>query len=99
MQQPQLQILAYVFLAMLLGGGFVGAGSIIPTHRDGGPGETLTTESMLLAAAIGSSVALAQLVVALGLTTLILLVLRFLGCVENWFAEQPVPASPAKERP
>jgi putative Mg2+ transporter-C (MgtC) family protein len=161
MQQPQIQILAYVALAMFLGGlvgldreaarkpaglrthmlvcgaaallvllgqvmvenydaktasrltsdpiriieavitvSFLGAGTIIRNHRDSGQVEGLTTAaSLLLAAAIGISVALAQFVLALGLTILILLVLRVLGYVENRFAAEPVPASPGEERP
>jgi putative Mg2+ transporter-C (MgtC) family protein len=162
MQQPQIQILAYVALAMFLGGlvgldreaarkpaglrthmlvcgaaallvllgqvmvenydantasrltsdpiriieavitgvSFLGAGTIIRNQRDRGKVEGLTTAaSLLLAAAIGISVALAQFVVALGLTILILLVLRLLGYLENRFDEEPVPASPGEERP
>jgi len=162
MQQPQIQMLAYVALAMLLGGlvgldreaarkpaglrthmlvsgaaallvllghvmvrnydakvaihltsdpiriieavitgvSFLGAGTIIRNQRDGGHVEGLTTAaSLLLAAAIGVSVALAQFVVALGLTILILSVLRLLGYVENRFAEQPAPAARAEEQP
>jgi len=86
--------------AVITGVSFLGAGTIIRNHRDGGQVEGLTTAaSLLLAAAIGISVALAQFVVALGLTILILIVLRLLGYVENRFAEPPVPASPAEERP
>ena len=162
MQQPQIQMLAYVALAMLLGGlvgldreaarkpaglrthmlvsgaaallvllghvmvrnydakvaihltsdpiriieavitgvSFLGAGTIIRNQRDGGQVEGLTTAaSLLLAAAIGVSVALAQFVVAMGLTILILSVLRLLGYVESRFAEQPTPAAPAEEQP
>jgi putative Mg2+ transporter-C (MgtC) family protein len=85
--------------AVITGVSFLGAGTII-RNRDAGQVEGLTTAaSLLLAAAIGISVALAQFVVALGLTILILLVLRLLGYVENRFAEQSVPASPAGGRP
>jgi len=86
--------------AVITGVSFLGAGTIIRNQRESGQVEGLTTAaSLLLAAAIGISVALAQFVVALGLTILILLVLRVLGYVENRFAEQPVPASPGEERP
>jgi uncharacterized membrane protein YhiD involved in acid resistance len=86
--------------AVLTGVSFLGAGTIIRNQRDGGHVEGLTTAaSLLLAAAIGVSVALAQFVVALGLTILILSVLRLLGYVENRFAEQPAPAAPAEEQP
>jgi putative Mg2+ transporter-C (MgtC) family protein len=85
--------------AVITGVSFLGAGTII-RNRDAGQVEGLTTAaSLLLAAAIGISVALAQFVVALGLTILILLVLRLLGYVENRFAAQSVPASPARGRP
>jgi putative Mg2+ transporter-C (MgtC) family protein len=86
--------------AVITGVSFLGAGTIIRNQRDGGQVEGLTTAaSLLLAAAIGVSVALAQFVVALGLTILILSVLRLLGYVENRFAEQPAPAAPAEEQP
>jgi len=152
MQQPQLQILAYAALAMILGGlvgldreaarkpaglrthmlvsgaaallvllgqvmvrnydatlaslltsdpiriieaiitgvSFLGAGTIIRNRREGNQVEGLTTAaSLLLAAAIGISVALSQWIVAVGLTLLVLLVLRFLGYLAGRFTEQP----------
>ena len=162
MQQPEIQILAYVALAMLLGGligldreaarkpaglrthmlvsgaaallvllgqvmvrnydanvaihltsdpiriieavitgvSFLGAGTLIRNQRDGGHVEGLTTAaSLFLAAAMGVSVALAQFVVALGLTVRILAVPRLRGEVENRFADQPAPAAPAEGQP
>jgi len=85
--------------AVITGVSFLGAGTIIRNQRGGGQVEGLTTAaSLLLAAAIGICIALAQFVLALGLTALVLLVLRLLGHLENRFAEQPVPASPGEER-
>jgi putative Mg2+ transporter-C (MgtC) family protein len=152
MQQPQLQILAYVVVAMFLGGlvgldreaarkpaglrthmlvsgaaallvllghvmvrhydaklasmltsdpiriieavitgvSFLGAGTIIRNQNGGQQVEGLTTAaSLLLAAAIGISVALSQFIVAVGLTLLMLVVLRLLGFLAGRFTEQP----------
>jgi putative Mg2+ transporter-C (MgtC) family protein len=110
MQQPRIQMLAVasrltsdpirIIEAIITGVGLLGAGTIIRNHRDSGQVEGLTTAaSLLFAGTIGISVALAQFVLALGLTILILSVLRFLGYVENRFAEQPAPAAPAEEQP
>ena len=85
--------------AVITGVSFLGAGTIIRNHRDGNQVEGLTTAaSLLLAAAIGISVALSQFILAVGLTLLVLLVLRFLGYLAGRFSEQPVPASPAEGR-
>ena len=97
--QPQIQTLAVAsrltrsIEAVITGVSLLGAGAIIRNQRNGGQVEGLTTAaSLLLAATIGVSVALAQFVLALGLINLILSVLRLLGHVENRFAEQPAPA-------
>lgn len=75
--------------AVITGVSFLGAGTIIRNQRDGNQVEGLTTAaSLLLAAAIGISVALSQFVVAVGLTLLILCVLRVLGYLVGRFSEQ-----------
>ncbi len=72
--------------AVITGVSFLGAGTIIRQ----GPGrrvEGLTTAaSILFAAALGVCVALGQLVLALGVTTLALLTLRGASYVERWLA-------------
>jgi putative Mg2+ transporter-C (MgtC) family protein len=79
--------------AIITGVSFLGAGTIIRNHRQGNQVEGLTTAaSLLLAAAIGISVALSQWIVAVGLTLLVLLVLRFLGYLTGRFTKQPSQA-------
>lgn len=76
--------------AIITGVSFLGAGTIIRNQREGNQVEGLTTAaSLLLAAAIGISVALSQWIVAVGLTLLVLVVLRFLGYLAGRFTEQP----------
>jgi putative Mg2+ transporter-C (MgtC) family protein len=76
--------------AIITGVSFLGAGTIIRNRRESNQVEGLTTAaSLLLAAAIGISVALSQWIVAVGLTLLVLLVLRFLGYLAGRFTEQP----------
>ena len=78
-----------VIEAVITGVSFLGAGTIIRNHRDGNQVEGLTTAaSLLLAAAIGISVALSQFVVAVGMTLLILCVLRVFGYLTGRFGEQ-----------
>jgi putative Mg2+ transporter-C (MgtC) family protein len=77
-----------VIEAVITGVSFLGAGTIIRNQRDGNQVEGLTTAaSLLLAAAIGISVALSQFVVAVGLTLLILCVLRIFGYLAGRFGE------------
>lgn len=79
--------------AVITGVSFLGAGTIIRNQRGANQVEGLTTAaSLLLAAAIGISVALSQFVVAVGLTLLILCVLRVLGYLAGRFTEQSDPA-------
>lgn len=74
--------------AIITGVSFLGAGTIM--RRESNQVEGLTTAaSLLLAAAIGICVALSQWIVAVGLTLLVLLVLRFLGYLAGRFTEQP----------
>jgi putative Mg2+ transporter-C (MgtC) family protein len=72
--------------AVITGISFLGAGTIIRS-RAGGQVEGLTTAATLLvAAAVGVSVALKQIVLALGIAILVLITLRGLGFTEKWLS-------------
>ena len=74
--------------AVITGVSFLGAGTIIRS-RAGGEVEGLTTAaSLLIATAVGSCVALSQILLALGVTVLALTTLRGLGFVEKWLADK-----------
>jgi putative Mg2+ transporter-C (MgtC) family protein len=71
--------------AVITGVSFLGAGTILrhgSVHRVEG---LTTAASLLFAAALGVTVALSQLVLAVGITILALLTLRGLGFTERWF--------------
>lgn len=71
--------------AIVTGIAFLGAGTIIRRAGDTGAVEGLTTAaSILLVASIGIAVALDQLIVALGVTVITLLVLRFMTVYDRW---------------
>ena len=85
----QLQILWHVALALVLGGAivtgvaFLGAGTIF-RRRASDQVEGLTTAaSLLMSAAVGISVALDQIALALGVTALTLVVLWGLRILER----------------
>lgn len=70
--------------AVVTGVAFLGAGTII-RHGPKNQVEGLTTAaSILVAAAVGIGVALRQWVLAIGVTLLVLVILRGLGMVERW---------------
>ena len=72
--------------AVITGVSFLGAGTIIRS-RAGLQVEGLTTAaSLLVAAAVGVCVALSQIVLAAGVTVLVLITLRGLGFTEKWLA-------------
>jgi putative Mg2+ transporter-C (MgtC) family protein len=72
--------------AVITGVSFLGAGTIIRS-RAGGQVEGLTTAATLLvAAAVGACVALSQILLAVGITILVLITLRGLGFAEKWLA-------------
>jgi putative Mg2+ transporter-C (MgtC) family protein len=74
--------------AVITGVSFLGAGTIIRS-RAGGQVEGLTTAATLLvAAALGICIALSQIVLALGVTALVLITLRGLGLAEKRMAER-----------
>jgi putative Mg2+ transporter-C (MgtC) family protein len=70
--------------AVITGISFLGAGTIIRS-KVGGQVEGLTTATtLLIAAAVGICVALSQIILALGITVLVLITLRGLGLAEKW---------------
>ena len=72
--------------AVITGVSFLGAGTIIRS-RAGGQVEGLTTAATLLvAAAVGVCVTLSQILLAVGITILVLITLRGLGFAEKWLA-------------
>jgi len=74
--------------AVIIGVSFVGAGTIIRS-RDGGEVEGLTTAaSLLVAAGVGVCVVLSQILLAVGITILVLVTLRGLGFIEQRMASQ-----------
>lgn len=74
-----------VLEAIIAGISFLGAGTIF-RRTDSGLTEGLTTAaSLLFVAGIGASVALGQIIVAVGATLLALLVLRGVGWIEAHF--------------
>ncbi len=81
--------------AIVIGIGFLGAGTIIQRER-GERVEGLTTgASLLLAATLGICVAARQIILAAGATALALLVLVLLGRVERWLAARRHKARPS----
>ena len=74
-----------VIEAVVTAVGFLGAGTIL-RRSDGDRVQGLTTAaSILLAAAVGISVALQQFVMAVGVTILALITLRLVGWLEDRF--------------
>lgn len=74
--------------AVITGVSFLGAGTIIRS-RNGGDVEGLTTAaSLLVAAGVGICVVLSQIVLAVGVTILVLVTLRGLGYFEKRFASR-----------
>lgn len=74
--------------AVILGIGFIGAGTIM-RRKESQEVEGLTTgASLLLAAALGICVAVEQLFIAFGVTVLAVTVLMVFGLTEKWFASR-----------
>jgi putative Mg2+ transporter-C (MgtC) family protein len=74
--------------AVIIGVSFVGAGTIIRS-RSGERVEGLTTAaSLLIAAGVGICVVLSQIILAVGVTILVLVTLRGLGYIERRLASQ-----------
>ncbi len=72
-----------ILSAVITGVSFLGAGTIIRRARDETVEGLTTAASLLMASAIGASVALAQTALALGLTALVVATLRVLGRLES----------------
>jgi putative Mg2+ transporter-C (MgtC) family protein len=78
-----------VIEAVVTAVGFLGAGTIL-RRSDGDRVQGLTTAaSILLAAAVGISVALHQFILAIGVTVLALVTLRLVGVLERRFFRRP----------
>lgn len=79
-----------LFVAVVTGISFLGAGTII--HRTSGRAEGLTTAaSLLMSTAIGIAVALSAWILAGGATALTLVTLRGVSTLERRQAETPKP--------
>ncbi len=77
-----------IIQAVVTGVSFLGAGTII-RHSFTRRVEGLTTAaSILFAAAVGVCVALSQLVLAVGVTALVLVTLRGVGRAEKWLEQR-----------
>ena len=70
--------------AVITGVSFLGAGTIIRYRSDRQVEGLTTAASILLAATLGICVALSQLALAVGVTTLALVTLRGINILENW---------------
>jgi len=74
--------------AVITGISFLGAGTIL-RHRGSDHVEGLTTAaSLLFVAALGVSVALSQVLLAVGVTALVLATLRGVGLLRRWLADR-----------
>jgi putative Mg2+ transporter-C (MgtC) family protein len=74
--------------AVITGISFLGAGTIL-RHRGSDHVEGLTTAaSLLFVAALGVSVALSQVLLAIGVTALVLVTLRGVGLVRRWLTKR-----------
>ena len=77
-----------VINAVITGVSFLGAGTIIRRSSTRHVEGLTTAASILFAAAVGICVALSQLVLAVGVTVLVLITLRGLGFVEHWLGQR-----------
>jgi len=74
--------------AVITGVSFLGAGTIIRHNSDDRVEGLTTAASLLIAAAVGITVALSQLVLAVGLTLLTLVILRGLNIITRWIEQR-----------
>lgn len=74
--------------AVVTGVSFLGAGTIVLRKHEHQVEGLTTASSILFTAAVGVCVALSQLVLAIGVTTLVLVTLRGLGLLESWLARR-----------
>lgn len=75
-----------IIQAVITGISFLGAGTII--RREQRIEGLTTAASMLFTASVGIAVALQQMLLAVGLSALVLIVLRGLAFVDRWLAKQ-----------
>jgi putative Mg2+ transporter-C (MgtC) family protein len=73
-----------VLEAVITGISFLGAGTILRDRATGSVEGLTTAASLLLAAAVGMTVALEQLVLALGVVVITIVILRVVPHFENW---------------
>jgi putative Mg2+ transporter-C (MgtC) family protein len=69
--------------AVIIGVSFVGAGTIIRSRNSGDVEGLTTAASLLVAAGVGVCVVLSQIMLAVGVTILVLTTLRGLGYIER----------------
>jgi putative Mg2+ transporter-C (MgtC) family protein len=74
--------------AVVTGVSFLGAGTIVLRKREHEVEGLTTAASILFTAAVGVCVALSQVVLAVGVTLLVLVTLRGLGLLESWLARR-----------
>ncbi|MGH7966393.1 MAG: MgtC/SapB family protein [Candidatus Binatia bacterium] len=77
--------------AVVTGVSFLGAGTIIRGESNESVKGLTTAASLLFVAGVGICVALSQLVLAVGVTILVLIILRGLRPVERWLGPQNQP--------
>jgi putative Mg2+ transporter-C (MgtC) family protein len=73
---------------VITGVSFLGAGTIIRRTSTRQVEGLTTAASILFAAAVGVCVALPQLVLAVGVTALVLVTLRGVGHIEQWLEQR-----------
>ena len=74
--------------AVVTGVSFLGAGTIVLRRRERQVEGLTTAASILFTAAVGVCVALSQILLAVGVTVLVLVTLRGLGFLESWLAKR-----------
>ena len=74
--------------AVIIGVSFLGAGTILRRSATRQVEGLTTAPSILFIAAVGIYVALSQLVLAVGVTVLVLITLRGVGFVQRWLEQQ-----------
>jgi putative Mg2+ transporter-C (MgtC) family protein len=80
--------------AVITGVSFLGAGTIIRDQSRGHVEGLTTAGSILLAAAVGVSVALGKILLAMGVTLLILITLQVLGRLSKWIEKRGSDRNP-----
>ncbi len=81
-----------LFEAIVTGIAFLGAGTIIRRHEDGGVEGLTTAGSMLMAGVIGICIAMHLYLLGAGVTLLTLLLLRAMSSIERKFGYKNFPS-------